>query len=885
MSNPLTGDYTAVVQIAMRQLNGLLGTLHQNGGQDAALKLLHSATTRIGDPPRRHPEVGAFGDWAVAYQKAAPGHGMADVRSLVTATAPPGASTMFTDAFAGFDQNWEIELPPDVVRGRAKLQVSSITVTVPPGSSTAVVIHADVRAQYYPDPGTTELPPAVHGELRATFDVRQTPHGTGRRLIIQPSAQDAEIDFIPASGSGLTAAAASRVAAEVRKFLRESVSLLPVDLPDDFVFTEFKGLGSVPHQVVALPLQLAGAAAPANGLHSLTQSFIGSSGFGFAVSEEHVRTLIDIDAIREAITDRPPIKFTISSIFGGSASVEYRLHFSSGPSLTFRNGVIEIAGRVAAVTDTVWAPNGFVGFTQRVVLVLNPTTQAITLQRAGEPDVDKSWFIPHSRAANIVRVEIDNALDANGDAVRRVFDDARGTLNKGVRTFDAGATASFTAINITVDGVVVRGDIRSLARLAPVVEIGETHGGAAFTALQSWIPAGGIDRFVWTWVEHSETSSIWSGVERTSVDEHRFILPKPAGLTSVSQVCLRIEGTQITPTGQLVSIAGGTTCQVQEPEFALDIPPWWGPLTVPFWRPAIADDTLMRDAIAGHLSVQANVPGDIRIQPNTLVYFVDGRGDRPLDPLLEALGPVPSSSSLAVTVVVPAGTFEATRREVEDRLGLPRSGAPRLHLTEDDEDGWTKTFGVSNLPSMYLINARREFVWTREGEPDPTEVVAVLDKYATPPAPASFRPLRLTVSPGDAAIDATFEDGGHHYALHRMRGRRILLTFWQSWSAPCLAELQRLQRLNREDHKVPFIVGIHGGAASESIDHVRRRLGLSFPLVQDHQQRMARRYGIRCWPTTITIDADGRVDHIQLGVAHEHGPPNDDRASAVGVSS
>jgi hypothetical protein len=45
MANVLTGDYEAVLQIAIRQINGLLGTLHQNGAtQDAALKLLHSTT-------------------------------------------------------------------------------------------------------------------------------------------------------------------------------------------------------------------------------------------------------------------------------------------------------------------------------------------------------------------------------------------------------------------------------------------------------------------------------------------------------------------------------------------------------------------------------------------------------------------------------------------------------------------------------------------------------------------------------------------------------------------------------------------------------------------------------------------------------------------------
>ena len=45
MANALTGDYEAVLQIAIRQINGLLGTLHQNGAtEDAALRLPHSTT-------------------------------------------------------------------------------------------------------------------------------------------------------------------------------------------------------------------------------------------------------------------------------------------------------------------------------------------------------------------------------------------------------------------------------------------------------------------------------------------------------------------------------------------------------------------------------------------------------------------------------------------------------------------------------------------------------------------------------------------------------------------------------------------------------------------------------------------------------------------------
>ena len=96
------------------------------------------------------------------------------------------------------------------------------------------------------------------------------------------------------------------------------------------------------------------------------------------------------------------------------------------------------------------------------------------------------------------------------------------------------------------------------------------------------------------------------------------------------------------------------------------------------------------------------------------------------------------------------------------------------------------------------------------------------------------------------------------------------LNFWQSWSAPCLTDLGRLQRLHRAGRDTPFIVAFHGGKDGHALGEIRERLGLSFPLVQDSQQRIARRYGVRCWPTTIMVDAEGRLEHIQFGIGHGH---------------
>jgi peroxiredoxin len=885
MANLLTGDFEAAVQFATRQINGLLGTLHQNGAiESAVLKLLHSASLRIGDAPRRRPDFDILQDWLIEYQRARPGRGLRDVRAQLTAAAPPGAAKLLSDAFAGLDDIPVLEIPPDVIRGLAKVQVSTVSLSVPGGSSTEVVVQARLRAHYYPDQGTTDLPAPIHGDLRATFEVRRVQAGSVPRLLIKLSSDDSKTQFTGVPGSGLDAVEASRIGAEIRKAIRQSITMAPVDLPANFPFRDFKGLGS--GQVLALPFQLSGAPAPASGAQGLNHSFVGSSGFAFAASKEHVIGRIDLEAIRQSIRQRS-ITITVNLLLG-SISVTYRLRFSQGPTMTFKSGGIEISGRVEVETSNSVAPNGFVEFTQTVNLVLNAAGQP-RLVRVGGPDVDESWFIPHGRAVNIVRSEIDAALSANNPGVRQMVTDGTDMLRRGLRTFDSAATVSLTGVEITPDGIIFRGDIGGGTRRAPVVRIAETHQGQAFTAFQSWIPAGRIDRLIWSWVEYSGLhASAFSGTEKSLTEHHRFILPKPPGVTNVSQICLRIEGTQVLPSGQEVSVSGGTTCRLPEFEFTVDSPPWWKPVTLPIWRPDLAPGAPLRDGIAGHVSVQTGTPTAQSPSTNTLVYFADWRAEKPLDALNRALDRV-QSPSLMVIVVLPNGAFDSSRREFEARIGSPsRSGGPAIQFTEDHEGGWSGMFAVGKNPSAYLINAKREFVWKYEGELEPAVLMEALARHAPPPARSlPRRALELAVAPGDPAKDAMFEDDlGNQFALHRFQGRDMLLNFWQPWSAPCLAELSRLQRLHQSGKDTAFIVAFHGGTDSSAVNQVRKQLGLTFPLVHDSHQRIARLYGVRCWPTTVLVDAEGRVQQVQFGKEHSHGqaaghePPKQAEASA-----
>ncbi len=193
MTNALTGDYEAVFEIAIPQLNGLLGTLHQNGGiQGATLVTPHSETGSLNDRVITLPVSGVFEDWVTGIQRAGPGLGVRDIQNELTAAAPPGAAQMLTDAFAELRAGWG-NIPPifGTVSGSFNLQASNVTVTVPNGSSSEVDINVQIRAVYYPNSGTIDLPAPIHGTVQAAFEVSTVYRRRfGIRLVITPSTDN-----------------------------------------------------------------------------------------------------------------------------------------------------------------------------------------------------------------------------------------------------------------------------------------------------------------------------------------------------------------------------------------------------------------------------------------------------------------------------------------------------------------------------------------------------------------------------------------------------------------------------------------------------------------------------------------------------------------------
>jgi thiol-disulfide isomerase/thioredoxin len=111
--------------------------------------------------------------------------------------------------------------------------------------------------------------------------------------------------------------------------------------------------------------------------------------------------------------------------------------------------------------------------------------------------------------------------------------------------------------------------------------------------------------------------------------------------------------------------------------------------------------------------------------------------------------------------------------------------------------------------------------------------------------------------------------GGATVALADLRGKVVLLDFWATWCAPCLAEMPALRRLDETvGPRGLAVVGINieGAAARRAVEDVVREAGLRYPTVIDEGE-VRRLYGVEGLPHLVVIDREGIVRREFQGAA------------------
>lgn len=100
---------------------------------------------------------------------------------------------------------------------------------------------------------------------------------------------------------------------------------------------------------------------------------------------------------------------------------------------------------------------------------------------------------------------------------------------------------------------------------------------------------------------------------------------------------------------------------------------------------------------------------------------------------------------------------------------------------------------------------------------------------------------------------------GKPWSAADWKGRAVLLNFWASWCEPCRAEMPSLQRLaERHGPDKLLVLAINFKEAPARAIRFAQGTGLSLPVLLDLDGQAARRWGVKIFPSTLTLDRRGQ---------------------------
>ncbi|GAC1499583.1 MAG: TlpA disulfide reductase family protein [Vulcanimicrobiaceae bacterium] len=128
-----------------------------------------------------------------------------------------------------------------------------------------------------------------------------------------------------------------------------------------------------------------------------------------------------------------------------------------------------------------------------------------------------------------------------------------------------------------------------------------------------------------------------------------------------------------------------------------------------------------------------------------------------------------------------------------------------------------------------------------------------------PPRAMGFEGLQGTLAPSYSVRTAA----GKSASLRAFKGRIVVMNLWASWCPPCREEMPDLERFARAyERRHVVVLGVNEGESAERAAQFARALGVHFPILLDTQQEYGRAYAALGLPTTIVVDARGRIARV-----------------------
>jgi cytochrome c biogenesis protein CcmG/thiol:disulfide interchange protein DsbE len=126
-------------------------------------------------------------------------------------------------------------------------------------------------------------------------------------------------------------------------------------------------------------------------------------------------------------------------------------------------------------------------------------------------------------------------------------------------------------------------------------------------------------------------------------------------------------------------------------------------------------------------------------------------------------------------------------------------------------------------------------------------------------------------------------DGNGRISLDSLRGQVVLVNFWATWCKPCEDEMPAMERLYQSLRDEGFeMLAVSVDEDPAVVSAFRKRLRLSFPILMDPTQVVARRYQTTGFPETVLVDQRGIVVERYVGPRDWDAPVYEERIRARG---
>jgi cytochrome c biogenesis protein CcmG, thiol:disulfide interchange protein DsbE len=96
-------------------------------------------------------------------------------------------------------------------------------------------------------------------------------------------------------------------------------------------------------------------------------------------------------------------------------------------------------------------------------------------------------------------------------------------------------------------------------------------------------------------------------------------------------------------------------------------------------------------------------------------------------------------------------------------------------------------------------------------------------------------------------------------SLASFRGKPVLLNFWATWCTPCVEEMPMLEAAHRRTGSKVAFLGVDRQDFRPEAKSFVSRSHVTYTSAYDRDGSLDERYRLRGMPTSVFIDADGRV--------------------------